>query len=194
MRRVEDAELRLLRAGLLDPEEAYVLESRLALDPDAQRRLAELPLPEPEPLPPEGPRVPPPGYGLPLVLARDAQLADDRICPGDSLHIDLPVPEDAEQRVVVLLQREESDDEIRWTLLAPEEGQAPSALDEFPLLGDVYRVTLNIDGQPGRRRWAIALPTREILREGPLLSVLSEGTLQGRFPVGSVEFLVENAG
>lgn len=192
MRTIDLAELRLLRAGLLDPEEAYVLESRLALDPAAQERLASLPAPERRRSVVTAPRVPPPGFGLTLGLARDAQLSDDRICQGDTLRLDVPAPPDASRRVVVLLRCQEGEDQDpQWTVLAPEEGEVAPCLDEFPREGDVFRIPLHLGGPPGRQRWAVALPTREALSEGPLLAVIARGAEAGRFPIGSVDFYVE---
>lgn len=159
---MNDRDLILYLDGLLDPDEAQTVAEALAASDELRARAALLgPTPIPTLSPPSPWRLPPPGAGwtlktrTPLVMS-----ATTTVRIGRRFQIHLPDVPDPEDRQVIVLRRDEDD---AWAVLSPRSPNQQLPLSRLPPTDDGgWSIDLLASGPPGRQRWAIALPPRDL--------------------------------
>ncbi len=92
-------------------------------------------------------------FGLSLQVA--GVLAAPKVRPGDRFQVKIDEPDDAEERRVVVLRKQERN----WTVVFPSSPDEDLSLSELDSEGDGTRtLDLLATDPPGRQEWAVVLP------------------------------------
>lgn len=188
----DDAALRALLEGRLEPDEAAEVREAVAARPAARRRLRALReelrgRSHARPAAPSRWWLPPPGltggHPAPRLGSPLTTVLAGRLRPGDRFIIPvsgLARPEAVQ--VVVLLAGPE-----RWEVVAPSHPDERVTLSQLRAGPDgAWWVELSAAPQPGRQRWAVAFPSvdlqvdwslDELQRWEPLRLLLAEGSV-----------------
>ncbi|MBX2802028.1 MAG: serine/threonine protein kinase, partial [Myxococcales bacterium] len=161
--RFDDATLRAYVSGLLEPPEARQVAQWASRDPALRRRLTALAAQAMRPAPTPTRRFWLPPAGPHLVSDPDALgvLGGSMVLSGERFAVWLPTVEDAEDRTIVVLRRDE--DETDWRVVEPLQPEAQVRLDALPVQEEGRRqLQLRAEGE-GRQRWAVVLPAAETL-------------------------------
>jgi hypothetical protein len=147
----------LLAHDLLDPDDAHELRQRLAAQRPKARRTTRTAAPTQR----STWRIPPPAMGWPArlrspsVLGGTQQEATQQVRIGDRFQIHIDDLPDADQQILVVLQRIGLAD---WTVLSPVSDSRLHTLSSCRLSPEGARkIDLLARGPVGRQRWAVAL-------------------------------------
>lgn len=181
-------------AGAMEPGEAAELRARVRDDPGLAARVRDLEARISEG-PPREPAwsVPPPGlWGGQRPFAVSVQASAFSAGPvraGEAFRVRIQDPGPPERLVIVLLRGAEG-----WEVLAPADPDELLRLRELPPDGDGYALDLIAPeaAEPGRTRWAVALPEVDMVIDWSApparrWAALRAALEDGRVPVSAFE-------
>ncbi len=190
MRTLSDATLLAWIAGALDPGRASEVAEDVAANADLQARVHLLGLQLAEPPTPAF-RLPPPSFSA-FGVSRDLEIVmgDPTLRPGDRFRLLLDRPDDRPRWVVVLSRVDR-----QWTVVFPESPEDLIGLEELADSG-ARRVLDLVVADPGRQRWAVALPEQSLSirwdesKPEKRWEALRSGLLSGTIPAVTVDLEV----
>ena len=192
---LDDPTLLAFHADALEPGDAADVRAALAADPSLAQRLAALAAALVPAAEPPAFSIPPPGLGFAGFglqgTAGVVMSGDDSLAPGDRFRVTLDPHGQPDARRVVVLYRS-----AQWDVVFPTCPDEDVAVAVLPT-DDQGRHVLDLAArpEPGRQRWAVALPERgtRIDWRAPVperWANLRRGLRRGRVPVASVDVTV----